>query len=300
MTTFSDLIQETKRYLYSMQREEMNLLQTGFTSVASPATQQIMVANPLKGIQSGALLAIDLELFYVMSSAGTTATVIGGQMGSVPAAHASGALITVNPKFPDFTAAYAINQEITSLSSPDNGLYQVKDVDITYNPAKTAYDLAGVTNIIDIQSVRFRSPGPDPYETAIWNWRLDRSEDVATFPSGLALSFYEPAYPGQTVHVHYRSGFSPLVNLTDDASITGLPTTAYDIPPLGAAIRLMAGREVKRNFTEAQDEPKRAQEVPPGAVAGSVKNLMMLWQRRVFEEASRLSAAYPRIGVKGH
>ena len=296
MTTTADLINEAKRYLYSMQREEMNILTAGFTSVASPTLQTLTFTYPQMGIRSGAYLAIDLEIFYVFAASATTVTVVGGQLGSTPATHASGAIVTVNPKFPDFNIFYALNQEIVSLSSPDNGLFQIKDVDLVYNPAKQGYDLAGVTDLIDIQSIRYKQANASNYEPSIRSFGLTRNQNTTDYSSGYTLSLYEAAWPGQTIRVHYKAPFSSLVNLTDDVVVvTGLPKTATDIPALGAAVRLMAGRELKRNFTEAQDEPKRGQEIPAGAVANSVKNLMMLWQRRVNEELARLEAAYPQI-----
>jgi hypothetical protein len=62
---------------------------------------------------------------------------------------------------------------------------------------------------------------------------------------------------------------------------------------LGAQIRVMAGREVKRNFTESQGDTRRAEEVPAGAVGGSILNLQRLRRDRIQAEAARLNRQYP-------
>ena len=81
--------------------------------------------------------------------------------------------------------------------------------------------------------------------------------------------------------------------LSTNVSVTGLQPSATDLPPIGAAIRLMAGREIKRNFTESQGDTRRSTEVPPGAIAQSANGLARLRQTRIAAEAARLHALYP-------
>ena len=76
-------------------------------------------------------------------------------------------------------------------------------------------------------------------------------------------------------------------------STTGLQASAYDLPPLGAAIRLMSGREIKRNFTETQGDSRRATEVPAGAVQQSSTGLKLLRAQRIVAECARLNSLYP-------
>jgi len=58
-------------------------------------------------------------------------------------------------------------------------------------------------------------------------------------------------------------------------------------------LRLMAGREIKRNFLESQGDTRRAEEVPPRAIMDSVANIQRLRRERVIAEAGRLKAQYP-------
>jgi hypothetical protein len=113
------------------------------------------------------------------------------------------------------------------------------------------------------------------------------------FPSGFALVLYESAYPGFPIRVRYRAPLGTLVNLTDDlVATTGINSSAVDLPPIGAAIRLVAGREVKRSFDEAQGEPRRAEEVPPQSQLIGLRNLQALRQARIHAEVSRLQRRY--------
>ena len=76
-------------------------------------------------------------------------------------------------------------------------------------------------------------------------------------------------------------------------SIAGFPESAEDILIIGAEIRLIAPREVKRNFTESQGDTRRSDEVPPGSVGNSITNLLRLRRDRITAEAAKLNRQYP-------
>jgi hypothetical protein len=61
----------------------------------------------------------------------------------------------------------------------------------------------------------------------------------------------------------------------------------------GIILRMMNGREIKRNFIEAQGDTRRSDEVPPGAVRDSTTTLARLRRERIIAEAARLKAQYP-------
>jgi hypothetical protein len=73
---------------------------------------------------------------------------------------------------------------------------------------------------------------------------------------------------------------------------TGLQSTAHDIPVLGAAYRLMMFRELKRSFTEAQGEPRRAAEVPVGSSLTALRGIQAFRQSRIDAERERLNKTY--------
>lgn len=291
MTLASDLVAETRRQLDSGSRPEMNRLTTTMnTSVTS-----VVVDFALGSIVAGAYISIDLEIMYVWSSTGSTATVQRNMLGTVAAAHTTGAIVYVNPRWTDFGILTAINEELASLSSPANGLYQMKTVDITYNPARAGYDLTSVTDLIDVYDVRTDTYGPAKDWPRLGRYTLARNQSTGDFASGLALQLYEGGYPGKTIRIQYKAPFVAFAALTTNLTTTGLPASAADIPPIGALVRLVAPREIKRSVTDSQPESRTATEVPPGTSRSTAAGLLQLRQLRVREEAARLAQAYPPL-----
>lgn len=290
MPTAADLVQETRGHLLSGGRNELNRLDGAITNVASTLTLEF----PLGGIQRGAVLSIDLELVYVWSVAGLVATVKRGYLGSTPAAHSDEAIVEVNPAVSDFQIFRALNAEIDAYSSPVHGLYRIATLDLTYNAARNGYDLTGVTNLIDILTVEAKDVMPGD-RMRINRYRLIRNQDTADFTSGYALYLYDTVMPGKTIEVAYKAPFVALSALATDLATTGLPTTAYDIPPLGAAARLMAPMEARRSMIDRQPEPRQASDVPPGAARQAAGGLLALRNQRLVEEAARLQSAYPSL-----
>jgi len=292
MTTLSELVSETKRHLQSLQREPMNKL--GFAVAASATT--LTLEYDITQVQPGSYLQVDLELVYVwtVETGSKTATVERAQLGSVAAIHTAGAIVTINPKFPDFAIVKAINDDLLDLSAPNNGLFRVKMVELVGTSNSTGYNLAGATDLLEILDVRQKHQGNPRTWTPVTNYELARAVNVTDFPSGLALMLSEGVRSGQPIRVQYKASFSPLVNLADDVlTVGGLPATMQDLPPMGAAVRMVAPREIKRNFTESQGEPRRAAEVPPGAVGSSMRMVAALRTQRINAEAGRLAQQYP-------
>ena len=121
-----------------------------------------------------------------------------------------------------------------------------------------------------------------------------RHQQRPTSPSGIALFIHEGVPTGR------RSGCA---TARASRTVRARPTTSRPHRPRrrrcttsrrwALLSRLVAPREIKRNFTEAQGEPRRAAEVPPGAVASSMRTVAALRQQRITTEASRLLQADP-------
>jgi len=323
--TFNDLIEKVYRRLLSGQRDMTAILGSTITDTADTI--------PLKGVQNnmvtpGGYLSVDLEVMYVLTWDGTNATVIRGYQGSTAVAHSNNATVFVNPKFTKFDIGVAINDDLRDLSSPTNGLFRVDSTSIPYNPIFQGYDLGDLpNNFTDVLSVNFRIAPPSHNFPAIRNWRIQRqmfgSSGAADsiFPSGQGIQLYEQGWPGLPMYVMYSAPFIPLVNLTDDVTLTpvsnldsadapynykgvvplvdgvplkisNLPSTAIDIPALGAQIKLMESREIKRNFIEGQPDSRKATDVPAGATNASFRALQMERQARIDAEGDRLARQY--------
>jgi len=183
------------------------------------------------------------------------------------------------------------------LSSPDNGLFQIKTTSFIYNASQEGYNLAGLTSeeVQSIYSITYADPIPvEASEPEIRSWKLKRNRDTASFASGMALVLYGPGWPGKKVTVSYKSPLTLISTTTDAKSATGLPATAYDLPPLGAALALMTTAPIRREFLDAQGSHRRAEEVPPGAISASMRDLRMRREMRVAAEAGRIAAMYPQ------
>lgn len=290
--TANDLIEETRRHLFSGQEEQVNILAADLDATTTNFTTVLQ----LKSITEGAIISIGLEEIRVFTTDGQNTVTLcqRGVNGSFAAAHTTGALVTVRPKFSQFRIFNAINEELADLSSPSNGMYQVVTADITYNAAIQGYDIPGATDVIRVLEARFTVPGPSRNYPEITRYSLQRNMNTVTFPSGFVFDVYQRGFPGLPIRLRYASSYSPFLTLADDVTqVAGLQQSARDIPPLGAAIRLVLPREVKRNFTEAGVEPRRADEVPAMSVMRSVAGLQALRIARIRAEVAALNARYP-------
>jgi hypothetical protein len=287
----SDLVEATRALLDSGSRPEINRL----TTTTNTSITSVVCDFALGSIVAGSFITIDLETMFVWSSTGSTATVQRAMGGTVAATHTAGAIIYVNPRWSAFTILRAINAELASYSSPRWGLFQMKTVDLTYSSGTNGYDLTSVTDLIDVYELRWKG-----YTTGDWplirRWSLARNMATTEFASGLALLLDEGAGPGKTIRVRYKAPFTELTALTSDVQTTGgFPATANDIPPLGAAARLVAAREVKRAFTDSQPESRTATEVPPGTNRQAAGALLQIRDARLHEESARLNQKYPTL-----
>ena len=291
MTTFSDVIERTRRRLMTSMREQVNVL-----SGAVNASDTALSFTYETRFTDGARICIDLETTLAKSTGTNTATVIRGMDGSTAAAHDQGDFVYVNPTWTPFEIGQAVNDEIADLSSPTNGLFRIRSDDFDYNPSTYGYELVA-DDFLSVWRVRYNTPGPEDTWPVIHPsmWRVDNAADTTNFPSGVQIVLGEGGFPGQKVRISYRAAFDPLVALTDDVlSVSGLHNEAHDILSLGAAIRLLSGLEAQRAYSTAQANPRRADEIPPRTAVSALAPLVAQREDRVRAEAARLMAKYPR------
>lgn len=288
MATVSELIEETRRLLLTGAREDRNKLSAAINS----SVTSLAVTYDAASISRGTKLSINLEDIYVWDKSSLTISPVDrGQFGSTAAAHLINDTIHVNPKFSNWEIFDAINKELKSLSSPANGLFQVTTTELAYSAAISGYNFASV-DVLDIYEVRYAVPGTSREYPLSQDWELSRKMSDE-FTNSTAL-FVRDAFPSLTVLVKGKFGFTPLVAaMTTNTSPTGIPDTALDILSIGAAWRLTAPREVRRNFNEVQGDTRRADEVPAGANLGASRELGRLRQQRINEEVARLNQTYP-------
>ena len=289
-------IDSTRDMLLSGYVEELDII-TGNVLVGD---SEIIVQGYASSIVKGVVIEINAELMYVLQVASTTISVLRGYGGSTAAAHTANDIVRVSPKFPTNRIISSLNDDLADLSAPGQGLFQMKTTSFTYNAGVDGYDLTGLTSaeIDSIYSVTYADIGTEAAEPDVSSWRLRRNRDTASFSSGLALILYTGAWPGQKITVMYKSPFTSITDGTTARSTVGLATTAYDLPPLGAAMALMTTTPIRREFLDAQGTSRMADEVPPGAISASFRDLMGRRRARVEAEASRLVSQYPQLWTR--
>jgi hypothetical protein len=288
MSTAATIIQQARRDLLAGLVEERNRLQSAMDS----STTSLTVANDGKGIREGAVIEVGNELMYVWGFTAGVAEVERGWDGTTPTAHDANAIITVKPRFPNKMLFDHLNDDITDLSSPANGLFQIKVLERQYNGSDRAIDLTGVTDIISIHEVRWK------YQNDEWpqvrRWRLSRNANTTNFASGLMLILDE-SVQASAMRIVYKAPFTPLTTFADNiTTVAGVPASLADVLRMGIQLRAMVSREIKRNFTESQGDTRRADEVGPGAIQASWRGLAALRAQRIEAEQARLSQQYPQ------
>lgn len=286
MPTARDWVSEARGHLMSGYQEELNRIE-----VAMDASQVLVnLAFDPKALSQGTVISIDLEDMYVWQVAAKQLTVERGFNGTAKTAHAINSLTLIRPKFTPARIFKALNDSIGELSSPDNGLFQVKTTDVPYNPVKGFYNLPG--DMLTPIEVYYYDGLSDVHP--VRQWDFIRGQDAAVVASGQALRVWD-GVPGANLRVLYKARYVRFTTLDDDVAVSGLDPEQYDIPPLGAAVRLVPPRDVKRSFSEAQGESRRGGEVPPGAARQAVSGIAAIYQQRIAQERTVLQAKYPYV-----
>ena len=174
-------IDETRDLLLTDYTEELATLGGAMDTSATTISFTLPSSSPA-GVVAGATLEVGTELMYVFDVATDgTVTVQRGYKGSTAAAHSSGDLVTINPKFPAYQVLDALNHELRDLSSPQNGLFQIKTVELTFDTAKDGYDMTGVTDdILSVYQITFSDPGSENSEPTLPDFTLRRDRNTSS------------------------------------------------------------------------------------------------------------------------
>ena len=280
-------IDRTRDLLLSGTVESLNRLD-GAISAADTATFAVEFSTG--PITAGSIIEIGTELMYVTSVSGQNVTVMRGYASSAAAdSHIDDSIIRSNPQYPAHMILDALNDDLNDLSA--KGLYQVKTATFTYSAATQGYNLA--SDVLAVHRVTFTDESSDKSEPEVRRWSLRRNRDTSTFASGVALVLADTPTSGQTVRVEYKAPFATLSATTTALTDTGLHTEAYDLPPVGAAMVLMTFKPIARESITTQAPIRRSEEVPPGAISASIRDLRFRRQERIEAEKARLSQLYP-------
>jgi len=289
MASVADLVADVRRRVYGSMTENVNLIQTS----ASAGQTSIQLELGVDGIQKGMLLSSGLNVWFVKGvySTDNTVFVIPGYDNAPQSAVTAGDMVYVRPRMTDWYAFNALNDQLRSLSSPENGLYRigtwVAEVDPTYQTYEVPDEAADMTNIL---RVRWRWPGtPDVWADLaprhyrwVYSTEQNRVRLLLSIPSGTEIEFT------------YKAPFTLATSLSDDpVADCGLSETMLDIPVLGAAMNLLMSTESRRTQISTQGDSRRPEEVPVTANSSIANELRRLYRSRVQEEMTRLVTRLP-------
>jgi hypothetical protein len=97
------------------------------------------------------------------------------------------------------------------------------------------------------------------------------------------------------VRVRYAKSLGQFADEATTTASIGLPDSAIDLPPLGAAVALMIPREGIRDSFEAQPDTRRPSEVPPGALLGAARQWAAWRAQRIKVEVGNLHQDWPLV-----
>lgn len=257
-------------------------------------------------VRSGAVLSVDRELMRVLAIDGPAkqATVIRGWQDSNAATHTIGTEVWINPRFTGTDIYEAMVDELTAWG-PD--LFRVHDEEVAVALGALTLELPvgfiGAYGVIDVRrrptTNSFGIGGPDTRWPTI-DYRVQRASvgRAGTVASGILLRLIDSCRDAGTVYVQAALPFSlssitadlPDVDLVADV---GLAASMVDVLTMGIKIRLLPDAEVQRSSRGAQDEPRRAEEVPAMAAMQTAAQMRPGYNVRKTEEVNRLRRLYP-------
>lgn len=299
MATVDDLIDETEAHLTGLVGGSYNRLSADITTTTQQSIELEFDAN---GVVPGSVIGVGVEDIFVLEVSSDVVTkCIRGFRGSTAVIHATGDLVTVDPRFTRFRMFKAMQQEVASWGAR---LYAVSGDTITLADSTRGYTLDALgprfLHVLQAQAEPTTIYTPNSSTWPDVEFRIARQMDTLDFAGGNAIFFNDYLYQGtgRRVRLTYATKFDPTSWTVDSDPVedTGLAESMLDIPPLGAAWRLMISQEVRRTDSSAQGQSRRAEEVPAAAALQSTQALKAMRDARIAEEQLTLLATYGMHG----
>lgn len=293
MTTYDQIVRQVRQQLlgFSLNQESVSELAADMTAGATSFTcDPATVQNVSRG-----LVEIDDELILVKTydTQSGVVSVMGlangrGYEGTTAASHSAHALVTSNPAFPKARIKEAISQTIVNLY-PE--LVVFGETEITKLAPVIEYELP--PDCSDVWYVTGQLIGPSKVAQPLPDWRYNPKARTANFPSGKSIQILDYVTAGQAVKVVYAKTPQPLVNGSDQFTVTGYPERYVDLVVYGACMRLLPALESARLQQQAVEATERATLVPPASAAKAMAMYAQLYQQRLAEERDQLYSDVP-------
>lgn len=283
MTTMADLVAEVHSMIMGSMPSEISLLAENYT----PGDSTLTLLYPKKTLNAGSIISVGLNTFQILAAdaVGQVLTVYAKADGGPDLPASSGDLVRIKPRYTDWSVFREINGEIITMSSPASGLYAVATFTSTPDYVNGTYTLPVEWTAIPqrLLRVRYQKLGTDSFQTlrnAEWQ------------PESQQVRIYG-AQPGASqIEFTFAFPFSVTDSLTTDVTTLGLSTFTQDIPGLGAAANLLRATEGRRQQVFSQGDPRRPDEISPGANIGLSREFARIQSERISQEAARLLTQY--------
>jgi len=273
-TTLADAIRATKRHLHGLYRPAYNKLADSITT-----TDTSLNLAYDETVAGRLFIGIGTELAYVWSASGSTLTLERGMEGTDAQAHAADTLIEMEPTYPDGLVLQALRDELRSYGP--SSLYRLIEVGITPSTDR-AVDLGPGYHVAQVRGLR-----DDIWHTL--DFRLvSASRDNLQVLLPFDVSQWDDLVADVAIGFSLPDTWATTIDLVDDM---GFEESMLDIPPLGAARRLL--QEAPRVRTATAVEPRAAQEVEAMQRTQVRRDLELQRQMRIDEIRRDLLA---RIG----
>lgn len=284
--TIGNLIDATRSHVLGRTRCQLNLLHA---DLAADATE-LTLARDGSRIRAGDYLSIGEEVVLVWENGAEQRSILRGQLGTTPAAHAAGALVEIESRAP---RGVILQRLVDQLRAWPADVYGVTTVTAAAGGDVDAVDLAlaagvEVHRLLEVQ----RSPTGDEEGWVKVEARLRRDQ---TSTSGYRVALLHELGEDLDLRitvatvVQVPAGVDAATDLED----LGMSARMADIPPLGAAGVMTVAGEVQRTDTVALGTSATAEQVPPGHHIRAGSSLLDLRDDRFAEERTWLLARYP-------
>lgn len=289
-TTVSTTVQRIRRQLSSGLRNETNYLSAAINMFDTTLSLSLPITA---GLTVGSIIYVDTEAMLVtaVSSANSTVTVRRPHLDSTSATHAINAEVVINPRFSPLDIYDALQDEIASYGPQ---LYRVDTAEFSVADAADTITLsADWADCYGVIDVRRKSTESDVTAWPRVNVRFQRLGPSA-FGGASILRIITPT-EASTVYVQVArpfvlTGFNAATDLKTDVL---LPESMLDVLSMGTKMRLLVDSENSRNGRNIQDEPRRAEETPLGAVVQPFQFNNAVYRNRKQEEVNKLRALWP-------
>jgi hypothetical protein len=291
MTTLDDLIASTREdYLLAGSRPR----RTRLTAAVNDSTTTIPVES-VQGITAGTRIAIGTEEMHVWAVNTLNLDVYRADAGTTAAGHDDEAIVTIDPEYSDGRILRALNSTVEELRH-EPGLYRVGYVDSTAphsgeialgaHPDESAE--VGYDGVIEV--LLATNDESEPWTRAQrWDVIQNASEDAT--PQPIVVVYGIESWPYDVRVVKRQTLGTITAGSSDVEGDVGILNT--DLLAVGAALRLGAGRAMRRTSLHAQGDARRANEVAAFSTGNATRDLERRYKKLLANEKVRLLQRFP-------